>query len=40
MLAGLARGETHIVTHPEWYPMVGERAARIEAAFERAATLP
>lgn len=40
VLAGLARGETHIVTHPEWYPMVGERAARIEAAFERAATLP
>lgn len=38
VLAGLARGETHIVTHPEWYPMVGERAARIEAAFERAET--
>ncbi|MFC5949250.1 SDR family NAD(P)-dependent oxidoreductase [Pseudonocardia lutea] len=36
VLASLARGETHIVTHPEWYPMVGERASRIEAAFERA----
>ncbi|MGW1674754.1 SDR family NAD(P)-dependent oxidoreductase [Streptomyces sp. NPDC002324] len=39
VLAALARGETHIVTHPEWYPMVGERAARIEAAFERGAAL-
>ncbi|GGN33829.1 SDR family NAD(P)-dependent oxidoreductase [Streptomyces fuscichromogenes] len=37
VLAALARGETHIVTHPEWYPMVSERMARIEAAFERAA---
>jgi NAD(P)-dependent dehydrogenase (short-subunit alcohol dehydrogenase family) len=37
VLAALARGETHIVTHPEWYPMVAERAAGIEAAFGRAA---
>ncbi|MFE9445853.1 SDR family NAD(P)-dependent oxidoreductase [Streptomyces sp. NPDC006602] len=37
VLAGLARGETHIVTHPEWYPMVAERAAGVEAAFSRAA---
>ncbi|MDQ1042376.1 SDR family NAD(P)-dependent oxidoreductase [Streptomyces sp. V4I2] len=39
VLAGLARGETHIVTHPEWYPMVAERAARIEAAFGRASAV-
>ena len=37
VLAALARGETHIVTHPEWYPMVAERTAAIEAAFNRAA---
>ncbi|MGN9843624.1 SDR family NAD(P)-dependent oxidoreductase [Nonomuraea sp. H19] len=36
VLAALARGETHIVTHPEWYPMVAQRAAGIEAAFNRA----
>ena len=36
VLAALARGETHIVTHPEWYPMVAGRAAAIEAAFRRA----
>lgn len=39
VLAALARGATHIVTHPEWYPMVAERAARIEQAFSGAATL-
>jgi NAD(P)-dependent dehydrogenase (short-subunit alcohol dehydrogenase family) len=39
VLAGLARGESHIVTHPEWYPMVAERAAAVEAAFGRAAAL-
>lgn len=39
VLAGLARGETHIVTHPEWYPMVAERAAGIEAAFSRASAV-
>ncbi len=37
VLAALARGESHIVTHPEWYPMVAERSAAIEAAFGRAA---
>ncbi|MBE4741290.1 SDR family NAD(P)-dependent oxidoreductase [Streptomyces sp. ND05-3B] len=37
VLAALARGETHIVTHPEWYPMVAERAAAIDAAFRRGA---
>ena len=37
VLAGLARGETHIVTHPEWHPMVAERAAAIDAAFRRGA---
>lgn len=39
VLAALARGETHIVTHPEWYPMVAERAAAIEAAFRRGAAV-
>ncbi|MEU1518336.1 SDR family NAD(P)-dependent oxidoreductase [Streptomyces sp. NPDC005811] len=39
VLAALARGATHIVTHPEWYPMVAGRAAGIEEAFNRAATL-
>ncbi|WP_217238021.1 SDR family NAD(P)-dependent oxidoreductase [Streptomyces sp. AC555_RSS877] len=37
VLAALARGESHIVTHPEWYPMVAEHSAAIEAAFGRAA---
>jgi NAD(P)-dependent dehydrogenase (short-subunit alcohol dehydrogenase family) len=39
VLDALARGETYIVTHPEWYPMVAARAGDIEAAFTTAAEL-
>jgi len=39
VLEALSRGETYIVTHPEWYPMVAGRAAGIEAAFTAASAV-
>lgn len=38
VVEGLRRGDLYLVTHPEMLPMVRERHARIERAFEQAGT--
>jgi NAD(P)-dependent dehydrogenase (short-subunit alcohol dehydrogenase family) len=38
VVEGLRRGNLYLVTHPEMLPMVRERHARIERAFEQAGT--
>jgi len=37
ILAAVRENELYAITHPEWLPLVRERHAALEAAFERAA---